>query len=354
MWTTDQLLGDLVPPGPGTLEPFPYAYGSPATGGLFRLHGEGWSWFCKVLHHVRHWPELQRMPADFAASFAEEFPWRSELEMWDPPWVASMPDGLRVPELHRVVDLGEDRLAVWMEDVAQAPPSCDLARFPRAAYLLGRWNARCTDPALLARCEFPAGFALRMYAERAVAYRGLAPLEDDELWSHPWLADHGELRADLRALGPHVPAMLDRLDAMAQALPHGDASPQNLLVPVDAPDTFVVIDVSFRTPHALGFDLGQLLVGLTHAGQMPAELLPEIADLIVPAYLEGLAAEGLTGLDDEVRDGFATGVMLRSGFDGLLLETIGSDEPGARHAFDERLAMTRFLVDQYVLTRENV
>jgi hypothetical protein len=133
-------------------------------------------------------------------------------------------------------------------------------------------------------------------------------------------------------------------------MPHGDASPQNLLVPADAPDTFVVIDVSFRTPLALGFDLGQLLVGLTHAGQVPAAMLPEIAGRIVPAYLAGLAMEGVTGLDDEVRDGFATSVMLRSGFDGLLLETIGSEADGARHAFDERLAMTRFLVDQYTST----
>lgn len=37
-------------------------------------------------------------------------------------------------------------------------------------------------------------------------------------------------------------------------------------MPIDDPTTFVVIDVSFRSPHALGFGLGQLLVGLVHAG----------------------------------------------------------------------------------------
>lgn len=55
-----------------------------------------------------------------------------------------------------------------------------------------------------------------------------------------------------------------------------------------------------------------------------------------------------------MREGFATSVMLRSGFDGLLFETLDSDDPGAREAFDERLAMTRFLLDQYVLTRGNL
>lgn len=347
MWTTDQLLGPLVPPGPGVLESFPYAYGSPATGGLYQLQGEGWSWFCKVLQHVRHWPMLASMPAAAAEEFSATFPWRSELELWDEVYVSRMPDGFRPPVLHGIVDLGDDRLAVWMEDVQQAPASCELDLFERAAHLLGRWNARCAEPAALAACDLPPGYGLRMYAERAVAFRGLVPLADDGLWSHPWLADHGELRADLRGLAPRIPGMLDRLDAHVQAIPHGDASPQNLLVPLDDPDTFVVIDPSFRTAHALGFDLGQLLVGLTHAGQVPAARLPDIAGRIVPAYLAGLAAEGLTGLDAEVRDGFATSVMLRSGFDGLLLETVGSEEPGARHAFDERLEMTRFLVDQY-------
>jgi hypothetical protein len=348
----DRLLGGLRPPGPPTAwEVVDYAYGSPATGGLFRLRGTGWSWFCKVLQHVRHWPGLSQMPADVAAEFSATFPWRSELELWDEVYASRMPQGFRPPELHGVVDLGDDRLAVWMEDVPLAAPSCELDLFERAARHLGRWNARCSEPEALAACDLPPGYGLRMYAERAVAFRGLAPLADDALWSHPWLVGHGDLRTDLRALGPQIPAMLDRLDGYVQAVPHGDASPQNLLVPIDAPETFVVIDPSFRSPHALGFDLGQLLVGLTHAGQVPAAMLPDIAARIVPAYLAGLSDEGVTGLDDEVRDGFATSVMLRSGFDGLLLETLGSETDGARHAFDQRLVMTRFLVDQYAATR---
>ncbi|GAA1477493.1 hypothetical protein GCM10009623_19390 [Nocardioides aestuarii] len=348
----EDLLGELAPPGPGVLEPVPYAFGSPATGGLYRLHGDGWSWFCKVLQHVRHWPLLATMPPPMAEEFRQMFPWREELELWDPVWTATLPEGLRVPELHGIVDLGDDRVAVWMEDVRQAPPSCDLAQYDRSARLLGRWNARCAAPSLVGRNPHPPNFGLHKYAQNAVPFRGLGPLEDDDLWAHPWLADSADLREDLRGLGRELPAMLDRLDRHRLCIPHGDASPQNLLVPAEDPDTFVVIDLSFRAPHALGFDLGQLLVGLTHAGQVPAAMLPEIAARIVPAYLDGLAAEGVTRRDDEVRDAFATSVMIRSGFDGLPLDTIGSDEPGARHAFDERLAMTRFLVDHYLASQE--
>ncbi len=141
--------------------------------------------------------------------------------------------------------------------------------------------------------------------------------------------------------------MLDRLDTYVQTIPHGDASPQNLLVPREDPETFVVIDLSFRTPHALGFDLGQLLVGLVHAGEVPAAMLGQIATLIVPAYLDGLAAEGITGIDDAVRDAYATSALLRSGFDSFLYDLIGSEDPGDRHTFDERVALCAFLARQY-------
>ncbi len=346
----EELLGDLEHPGgPVRLETFPYAFGSPATGGLYRLVGPGWSWFGKLLQHVRHWPSLPYLPPDVRERFAEQFPWRSELELWDEPFLSRLPDGLRAPVLHGLVELGDDRVMVWMEDVdvAVAPPR-DLDEFARAATLLARWNARCSDPDLVAANEHPIGYALRMYAREAVAVRGISQLEKDGLWAHPWLADHAGLRADLRRLAPRIPALLDRLDTYVQTIPHGDASPQNLLIPADDPETFVAIDVSFRTPEPLGFDLGQLLVGLVHAGEVPAAMLPAIAERILAAYVDGLAAEGITGIDDDVRDAFTTSVLLRSGFDSFLFELIGSDDPADRHAFDERLALSRFLVDQYL------
>ena len=71
-----------------------------------------------------------------------------------------------------------------------------------------------------------------------------------------------------------MPAVLDALDALPQCYQHGDASPQNLLVPEGNPDEFVVIDWGFDCPQAVGFDLGQLLVGLAHAGELAPEALP--------------------------------------------------------------------------------
>lgn len=337
--------------GPVRLEPVAYPSGSPATASLHRLlgvdsDGRPWSLFCKELQHVRHWPALSLMPPPLAQQFADEFPWRSELDLWDPV-AGRLPEGLRVPKLHRTIDLGDDRLAVWMEDV-DVEESWDVPTFAAAAQLLGRWNARSTAPEILSACGFPPGFALRMYAERSVPFRGLLPLTDDALWSHPWLSGESDLRESLRRLGSGIASDLERLDTHRQAMPHGDASPQNLLVPRDGSARFVVIDISFASPHALGFDLGQLLVGLVHAGRWPADRMAEVASAIVPAYLEGLAAEGITGLDGQVADAFRTATMVRSGFDSMRYDLLAGppDDGAARAEFDQRLALTRFLVSQ--------
>jgi len=285
------------------------------------------------------------LPEEIRDSFADELPWRTELELWEPIVQASLPEGMRSPVMYRMLDLGDDRIAAWQENVTDATDAWTTAQLAEAAALLGRWNARCTDPSMLATSPYPRGHALRMYATQAVAHRGLAPLADDDLWSHPWLRDHADLRARLLALGGEIPAMLDRLDTLPQTLPHGDASPQNLLRTADG---IVVIDLSFRTPHALGFDLGQLLVGLVHAGELAAAQLPDIAAAILPAYLDGVRAEGLDVPDDVIAEAFASSALLRSGFDGFLYDLLDRGD-GARSAFDERVAMSRFLVEQHAV-----
>jgi hypothetical protein len=173
-------------------------------------------------------------------------------------------------------------------------------------------------------------------------------LERDEVWAHPLVAGavDDRLRADLRALGARVPELLDRLDALPQALPHGDASPQNLLVPADAPDSFVAIDVSFQNPQAVGFDLGQLLVGLTHAGQLPAAALPEVHAVLVPAFTDGLRAEGGQASAEEVAWGYVASLAVRAGFTSLPFERLSEPPtPALAATFRERAALTRVIAD---------
>jgi hypothetical protein len=334
------------------LDQVAYPFGSPATGGLVRLvgtriDGTPWSLFCKLVQHVRHWPMLSLIPPDVVAFFLETFPWQQELELWDDTIQATLPPGLRSPVLYRMLDLGDERIALWMENVDEITTAWDLTTYARAAELLGRWNARSSAPEIFAAYPAPVNAGMAAYAGNAVPDRGLAPLADDGLWGHAWLREHGDLRARLRLLAEEIPGILDRTATMAVALPHGDASPQNLLRPADRPGTFVAIDVSFRAPHALGFDLGQLLVGGAHASLIPVSQLPAIADVILPAYVEGLAAEGVNADLEDVRYAFAGYLLIRSGFDGFLYSLLGHgvDDADARRAFDDRVGLAGFIAD---------
>ena len=142
-----------------------------------------------------------------------------------------------------------------------------------------------------------------------------------------------------------LPGVLDRLDALPQTYQHGDASPQNFLVPKDQQDEFVVIDWGFDCPQAIGFDLGQLLVGLAHAGELTAEELPTIHTVILKGFLEGVAAEGMTVTAEEVRYGYLGSLMARAAFTALPLEQLGKQAECGIELFEERVRLTRALVD---------
>lgn len=119
-------------------------------------------------------------------------------------------------------------------------------------------------------------------------------LDEDELWSHPLLADafSPELRERMRDAAVRAPSWVDELAAAPHVTGHGDACPNNLLgAPVR--DDFVLIDFGFWKRLPLGFDLGQLVLGDVQLGRRAAATLAETDAAVVPAYVEGLAAEGM-------------------------------------------------------------
>ncbi|GAB4059960.1 aminoglycoside phosphotransferase [Catellatospora paridis] len=346
------VLGDGASPGTWHVEPIGYQSGSPATGGLARVRGDGdgraWSVFVKLVHHPRHWPLLHLVPELFREELCSTLPWRQELAMWEQPFAGYLPEGLRVPVLYRITELDDDRLLLWMEDVdAIADADWTLDHYRRAATALGGLAARRSAPHLLAGAG-DRGWALRMLVSGRVLRGAVPALDEDRLWAHPLVATavDAELRDDLRRIAATLPAILDRLDALPQALAHGDASPQNLLVPRGEPGVFVAIDVAFQCPLAVGFDLGQLLVGLAHAGHVQASALPAIHDAIVPAYLDGMRAYGVEADPDAVTYGYVGGLVARAALTSLPLETLNGPQTEQLAAlWRQRAALTRFLAD---------
>ncbi|GLY51595.1 hypothetical protein [Lentzea sp. NBRC 102530] len=249
---------------------------APTTAAVYRVVSAGETAFVKVLRRPY-------IPEQFKEAVGE-FPWRDEAEFLLSDF--ELPPGMRRPRVLRADDLG-DRIALWLEDVRCADAEWDLPRYRRAALALGRWAGR--------RFGGAPGRSLRALYEGG-------------------LVRDAFLRSHRTALARRVPELVERLEALPQATGHHDACPQNLLVPREDPETFVVIDVAWQTPSPIGADLGQLLVGLTHTGQTPVSALPRIREVVIDAYLDGLRLENRRVTREEVVLGCDGMLAVRSAF----------------------------------------
>jgi hypothetical protein len=328
-------------------EPFHYPHESPATEGLGRMHGDGWSAFVKVVRSYRHWPRYPQLPVEARQAFDEPGVWRHEVDLYRSDLGRVLPPGMRLPHVHGVVELPDDRLLLVLEDVAVDPSPWTTDRYARAARRLGRLHVRLSRASGLPRrrSERPSELVHAMYTSRLIPV-ALPQLLADETWLHPLLRDERDLRGELVELAARVPALVERVSALPQLRAHGDACPQNLLVPVDEPDTFVVIDWAMTSVAAVGDDLGQLLVGHAHDGVLTVPELVALREVLVQSYVVGLGTEGFHASPDSVRLGMDGGLVVRSAFTALPLERLGepiTDELTALVA--RRVELTRHLVE---------
>ncbi|MBM7785766.1 phosphotransferase [Tenggerimyces flavus] len=343
------------------IEPVDYVVGTPSTGALKRLKVKlagadvPQSIFLKLLQSPKHWALIDLVPPEARTLFVTEFPWRLEQRAYVSDLGALLPEGLRLAKLYRAEELEDERVALWVEDVRQSAAPWDLRRFERAARALGRLAARRrpgqVEP-FYPRPNAVLNDALRYYVDGRVTIGALPLLDDDAAWAHPLLESawpggpDADVRGRLQALATRIEEFFDGLEQRPHTYAHGDASPQNLLVPADAPDTFVVIDWGFDCPLAVGFDLGQLLIGLAHAGELRTDELRAVHDAIIPAYVDGLREEGWEPGEDAVRYGFVASLLLRSAFTAIPFERFGEGySPELAAHFAERIALTKFLLD---------
>jgi Phosphotransferase enzyme family len=341
-----------------------YDWASVATAGLWRADvtdggAAAATFFVKLVRHTRLWPGLSHVPTDEArAAFIDYYPWHYELDIHESGIESVLPPGLRTPLLHGVVRPDADHMGLWWEFIDQRAEPWDLADYRLAARLLGQLAARRragaeVNAALPELARKPQDSALRFYTQARVLTGVLPTLRADGIWRHPVLReavatmDDAALPTDMLALGERLPRLLDRLDALPLTYAHGDASPQNLLLPAAEPGTIAVIDWGFGTLLPVGFDLGQLLVGLAHAGLTDVSMLPAIDAAIFPAYLDGLAAEDYKVDPAEVRTGYLGSLAARSALCAIPAEQLGSEPATAEtvRLFAQRLSLTRLMLE---------
>ncbi|MFC0625940.1 phosphotransferase [Kribbella deserti] len=347
------------------VDPVPYPIGTPTTAELLRVRGTAllpggerrhWSCFVKRLQSAKWWDGLHLVPAPLRDDFIANIPWRVEIAVQRSNLASLLPQGLRLATSYRIDEYDDERATLWMENVEPTPGPWGLERFERSAYLLGRLSARrqahLVEPLLPRQGITTPGMSLRYYVDGRVLRGTIPVLADDATWQHPVLKEAVEacgestLRGEFLGLAERLPAAMDGLDRLPQCYQHGDASPQNLLVPADSPEEFVAIDWGFDSPQAVGFDLGQLLVGLAHAGELAPEALPAVHRVIVPAFCEGLEDEGLAVSRSDVEYGYLGSLLARATFTALPLECLAAPEsPALVDYFTYRVRLARALVD---------
>jgi hypothetical protein len=323
------------------------------TAGRYWVHGaamagdEAWS-FELFVKHVQSWerhPLFAMVPEDMRELAAAGVPWRTEPLAYRSDLADRLPDGLRMPRSLGVFDLDEHSAAVWLEKVPATEVLWDPERFRRAAYLMGRFAA---SPRVMERAgvgEHP--FTVRDYLQGRLTGQVLPMLRDDGIWHHPLVAGafDDELHERLLRAADQAQAYVDELMQLPQLASHGDACPNNLLV-VDGHDGFVLIDFGFFTLEPVGFDLAQLLVGDVQTGRLPTACLASTEETILPAYVEGLAAEGLDFTEAVVRRAHALQLMVFTGLSCLPWEHLDQPPgPELHHVAAERAAIARFTLD---------
>src|SRR5688572_2339059 len=119
-------------------DPVAYDFGTPTTKGAVRLRGiaddaRHWSVFVKVIQAYRHWPLIGMVPADRRQRVLDSPLWRYEADVYTSQLGDLLPAGLRLPGVHAVLDLGDDRVGIILEDVETADTAWDDDRFAWAA-----------------------------------------------------------------------------------------------------------------------------------------------------------------------------------------------------------------------------
>src|SRR6266704_3889425 len=140
-----------------------------------------------------------------------------------------------------------------------------------------------------------------------------------------------------------LPSLLDELDGIPTAAAHGDACTRNLLV-TDAHDGFTLIEFGFWGEAPIGFDLGQLLLGEIQMGERSARTLARLENACLPAYVQGLHAEGSQATAAQVRRSHALLMTILHGLSAIPFEHRAAAPTGElRHLFHERAAAARFI-----------
>ena len=336
-------------------EVFPYDLEALTTGGRYWVRGRArtgdgerpYAFFVKVVQSWSRSRWFAFVPEEMREVALASLPWEVEPAVYASELADLLPPGLSMPRAYAVRALDGLSAALWLEAVDHVEESWEVARFAEAARLIGRLAAS-PDVGRLADVGRGAHHqVVRSYAEGRLRHQVLPALQDDGLWQHPLVtaAFCPGLRDRLLTAADRLDELVEELVAVPELVLHGDACSRNLLVRADGAG-LALVDFGFWGRGPVGFDLGQLLVGEVQTGERPADELPGLEAACLPAYVEGLRAEGCEVPLETVRRAHALQALLFAGLSAVPLEDLGAaPTPELQRRACERARLATFLLD---------
>jgi hypothetical protein len=271
------------------------------TGGVYRVHGEGFSLVIKI---VRNGDDAD--PGGLWVSGALP----SHRNYWKREWLAyssgmldTLPGELRAPRTLLATEPAEDECWIWMEDVEGRPGAewalddydsvaFDLAT-TQAAYASGR-SVLPPDPWLSHQW-------LRGWVE--TLEHQIHTLDDDTLWAPEWQAPMAALRPRVRELWNAREQLLRIVESAPQTVVHCDFWPTNLIAADDG--TTVALDWSQVGIGSVAQDLDQLTLDPVWMQVLPDASLDALEAHVLPGYLSGLRSSGVDVDESSLRRWYA-------------------------------------------------
>ncbi len=238
--------------------------------------------------------------------------WKREALAYQTGLLDELPGNIRGPRLYASEEHADGQIWLWMETIEDQFGTWPLEYFGEAARILGRFNGAY----LAGTCPLPQQAWiprnwLRQYVENAASM--IEFIRENP--RHPVVLQvtGGGLREILLALWDERHRLLDRLEAMPQALIHQDAFRGNLFA---QPGELVAIDWAYMGLAPAGAELVPLVSMAMGKDGLPLNQVKALDKIAFHGYIHGLREAGWRGSVKEVRLAYCLTLWLRYAIGG--------------------------------------
>lgn len=240
--------------------------------------------------------------------------WRREADVYSSGVLDDLPPGIAAPRVYAIEE-SQDRIELWLEDVAESVAVWPLGRYAIAARDLGRFNGaylggRVMPDAPALASDWLAGW-VAMTGER-----GPAILDDPEVSGHELVRRavpaswHDRIRTLYAAQAP----LLAALDRLPSTLSHLDAWRANLIArDREAVTETVAIDWSLLGRAPPGQEIAVFVTGARCWLMLDPDDAAALGELAFGSYVDGLREAGWVGDEADVRFAYAASAALWAG-----------------------------------------